>query len=65
MSKFIFLSELINEKKSLSPEMALRIALATNITPESWMNMQTKLDLWKAQQGKFSVTIFPVNLMTG
>ena len=44
------LSELINQKAALSPEMALRIAKATNTSPESWLNMQTKLDLWKALQ---------------
>ena len=44
------LSELINQKASLSSEMALRIAKATNTSPESWLNMQTKLDLWNALQ---------------
>ena len=39
------LSEFINEKSSLSPEMALRISKATNTSVESWMNMQQKLTL--------------------
>jgi addiction module HigA family antidote len=39
------LSELVNQKATLSPEMALRIAKATNTSPESWLNMQTKLNL--------------------
>jgi len=42
------LSELVNQKAALSPQMALRIAKATNTSPESWLNMQTKLDLWNA-----------------
>jgi len=42
------LSEFVNCKSSLSPMMALRIGKATNTSPESWMNMQLKLDLWKA-----------------
>ena len=46
------LSELVNQKSALSPEMALRIAEATNTSPESWLNMQTKLDLWNALQKK-------------
>ena len=46
------LSELTNQKSSLSPEMALRISEATKTSPESWLNMQTKLDLWKALQKK-------------
>lgn len=44
------LSELINQRAALSPEMALRIAKATHTSPESWLNMQTKLDLWNALQ---------------
>lgn len=46
------LSELVNQRSSLSPEMALRISEATNTSPEGWLNMQTKLDLWKAMQNK-------------
>jgi addiction module HigA family antidote len=46
------LSELINQKSSLSPEMALRISEATKTSPESWLNMKTKLDLWNALQKK-------------
>ena len=44
------LSELVNEKSSCSPQMALRIASVTNTSAESWLVMQTKLDLWKARQ---------------
>ena len=44
------LSELVNQKAALSPEMALRIAKATNTSPESWLNMQRKLNLWNALQ---------------
>ncbi|MCR4656838.1 MAG: HigA family addiction module antidote protein [Lachnospiraceae bacterium] len=44
------LSEFVNEKASLSPEMALRISIATNTSAESWMNMQQKLTLWNARK---------------
>ena len=44
------LSEFVNQRSGLSPEMALRIAKATGTTPESWLNMQGKLDLWNARQ---------------
>ena len=50
------LSEFVNEKSSLSPEMAIRIAKATNTSPESWMAMQMKLTLWLAMQNE------PVNV---
>jgi len=44
------LSEFVNEKFALSPEMAIRIAKATTTTQESWMAMQMKLTLWLAMQ---------------
>lgn len=56
------LSEFVNEKASLSPEMAIRISKATNTSPESWMNMQQKLTLWTAQQNEPSNVIpFPLD----
>lgn len=39
-------SELLLEKRSLSPDMAIRIARLTKTTPESWLRMQEALDLW-------------------
>ena len=53
------LSELLNEHSSLSPNMAVRIAKATDTSPESWLNMQIKLDLWKAEQEQPNVIPFP------
>ena len=44
------LSALLNCKASLSPEMAVRVAKATNTTAESWLYMQAKLDLWIASK---------------
>ena len=44
------LSELLNEHAAMSPEMAVRVGQATNTTPESWLHMQLKLDLWEAEQ---------------
>ena len=55
------LSEFINNKSSLSPEMALRISKATNTSVESWMNMQQKLTLWNAREHEpKNVIPFPV-----
>lgn len=44
------LSEIVNGRAALSPEMAVRIGKATNTSPQSWLAMQTKLDLWHAMQ---------------
>ena len=56
------LSELVNEKSSCSPQMALRIAKVTQTSAESWLVMQLKLELWKARQnvpGVGSLKEFP------
>lgn len=56
------LSEFVNEKSSLSPEMALRISKATKTSAESWMNMQQKLTLWNAYRKEpKNVVLFPLN----
>lgn len=43
-------SDLLHEKRALSPEMAMRLARLLDTTPESWLNMQTTLDLWEIEQ---------------
>ena len=55
------LSALINCKASLSPEMAIKIAIATETSPESWFNMQSKLDLWKASRETYKVVSFALD----
>lgn len=44
------LSEFINQKTGLSPEMAIRLSKAFDTTPEFWMNLQQQYDLWHAKQ---------------
>lgn len=41
-------SELLHEKRALSPEMAARLGKLLNTTPDSWLAMQAALDLWCA-----------------
>jgi addiction module HigA family antidote len=43
-------SELLLEKRTLSADMAMRIARLTNTTPESWLRMQEAVDLWALEQ---------------
>jgi len=43
-------SELLHEKRALSPDMAIRIGKLTNTTPESWLAMQQAVDLWDLQR---------------
>lgn len=44
------LSELLNGKIGISPEMALRLSIAFDTTPESWLTQQMHYDLWQAQK---------------
>ena len=44
------LSRVINGRSALSPEMALRLALAFGSTPEMWLRLQTAYDLAEARQ---------------
>ncbi len=43
-------SELLHEKRALSPDLAARIARLTGTTPESWLHMQAAVDLWEVNQ---------------
>ena len=51
------LSELLNGKSGISPEMALRLSIAFGTTAESWLSMQMEYDLWNARKkiGKLKV----------
>jgi len=42
------INELLRERRSLSPEMALRLARLFGNTPEFWLNAQREVDLWDA-----------------
>ena len=44
------LSELVNGKFGVSPNMAIRLAKAFSTTPESWLNLQQQYDLWKEER---------------
>ena len=40
------INRIINEKASVTPEMATRFAMAFNTSPDFWLNAQMALDLW-------------------
>ena len=42
-------SALINEKRAMSPAMAVRIAMLLTTSAESWLLMQQALDLWEVR----------------
>lgn len=46
------LSAILNGHAGISPEMALRLSLAFETSPESWLNQQNQYDLWAAKKAK-------------
>ena len=42
-------SDIVNERRRVTPDLAFRLARVFNSTPEMWLNMQQAVDLWEAQ----------------
>jgi len=43
-------NRLINGQSSISSEMALRLSKTLGRSPESWLNMQNKYNLWHTRK---------------
>jgi len=43
-------SKLVNQRGSVTPEMALRLSIALRTTPQLWLNLQQNYDLWHARR---------------
>ena len=41
------ISAIINGRKSVTAEIALRLSNATNTSPQLWLNLQNNYDLWQ------------------
>lgn len=44
------LSLILNQKSGISPEMADKLSEALATTPDLWLNLQKKYDLWQAER---------------
>jgi antitoxin HigA-1 len=42
------LSKILNERGTVTPDMALRLSRAFDTSPELWLNLQKNFDLWQA-----------------
>ena len=49
------LSELVNEKRGISPEMAVRLAKVFGGTEEGWLMQQAQYDLAHVQRGRIKL----------
>ncbi|MBX9705020.1 MAG: HigA family addiction module antidote protein, partial [Gammaproteobacteria bacterium] len=43
-------SQILNERRPVTADMAIRLANLLGGTPDSWLNMQHALDIWLLQQ---------------
>lgn len=50
-------SELINEKRAMSPAMAVKIGTLFQTSAESWLMMQQALDLWEVRQRRTGAAV--------
>jgi antitoxin HigA-1 len=46
-------SDLLHEKRTLTAEMAVRVAKVIGGTPESWLRMQEALELWEEKHADY------------
>lgn len=44
------INELVNQKRGVTPSTALRLARYFDTTPDFWLNLQTRWDLYKTLQ---------------
>ena len=51
------LSDIVNERRGISTEMAIRLSKAFGSTPETWLGMQMAYDLWQARERAAQIEI--------
>src|SRR3972149_10190058 len=47
---FRTVNEIVNEKRNISPEMAIKLSRYFGTSPEVWLNLQNQYDLYKAKE---------------
>ena len=46
------LSEIVNGRRGVTPDTALRLGHVLGTSPEFWLNLQRNVDLWDARHSK-------------
>lgn len=52
------INRIINEKSSVTPDIAFRLSQALETSPEFWLNAQMALDLWTIDKHKKKIGSF-------
>lgn len=47
-------NELVNQKRGVTPSTALRLAQFFKVSPDFWLNLQVRWDLYKAREAEQS-----------
>ena len=55
------LSAILNGRAGISAEMALRLSMAFDTTPESWLAQQSQYDLWVTRNEKKCLKVKRLN----
>lgn len=58
------ISEIVRQKRPVTPDMAMRLGMVFNTTPKFWLNLQAAVDLWNLDnvKGKIYAKIQPITL---
>lgn len=51
-------NEILQERRGMTPDMAIRIARAFGSSPEMWLGLQQDYDLWVALQDKANARVY-------
>ena len=49
------INQLVNRKRGVTVDMALRLGKFTNTSPQLWLNLQAAVDLWDARNTAVSL----------
>lgn len=49
------INRIVNERASVTPEMAIKLAAAFKTTPDFWLNAQMAVDLWSLRTRKLKI----------
>jgi addiction module HigA family antidote len=44
------LNQIVNQRRAMTPSIALRLARYFGMSPDFWMNLQVRWDLYRVQQ---------------
>jgi antitoxin HigA-1 len=51
------INRIVNERASITPEMAIKIAAAFDTSPDFWLNAQMAVDLWSLRSKKLKISL--------